>query len=81
LPYIFTGLRISLGIAWLVIVAVEMLTGGVGIGFFVWDEWSRLNLSSVFLAVLVIGLTGLLLDYAVGQIEVLVTRRRRKPVS
>ncbi|PSB60997.1 nitrate ABC transporter, permease protein, partial [Chroococcidiopsis cubana CCALA 043] len=60
LPYIFTGLRISLGIAWLVIVAVEMLTGGVGIGFFVWDEWSRLNLSSVFLAVLVIGLTGLL---------------------
>ncbi|MBD1920914.1 nitrate ABC transporter permease [Microcoleus sp. FACHB-831] len=81
LPYIFTGLRISLGIAWLVIVAVEMLTGGVGIGFFVWDEWSRLNLSSVFLAVLVIGLTGLLLDYAVGQLEVLVTRRRPKPVS
>lgn len=76
LPYIFTGLRISLGIAWLVIVAVEMLTGGIGIGFFVWDEWSRLNLSSVFLAVLVIGLTGLLLDYVVGQVEVLVTRRR-----
>ncbi|MBD2185765.1 nitrate ABC transporter permease [Planktothrix sp. FACHB-1355] len=75
LPYIFTGLRISLGIAWLVIVAVEMLTGGIGIGFFVWDEWSRLNLSSVFLAVLVIGLTGLLLDWAVGKIEVLVTRR------
>ncbi len=66
LPYIFTGLRISLGIAWLVIVAVEMLTGGIGIGFFVWDEWSRLNLSSVFLAVLVIGLTGLILDYAVS---------------
>ncbi|MEB3337016.1 MAG: nitrate ABC transporter permease [Leptolyngbyaceae bacterium] len=76
LPYIFTGLRISLGIAWLVIVAVEMLTGGVGIGFFVWDEWSRLNLSSVFLAVLVIGLTGLLLDYAVAQVEALVTHRR-----
>ncbi|MBR8833876.1 MAG: nitrate ABC transporter permease [Stigonema ocellatum SAG 48.90 = DSM 106950] len=74
-PYIFTGLRISLGIAWLVIVAVEMLTGGVGIGFFVWDEWSRLNLSSVFLAVLVIGLTGLLLDYAVSKIQQLVTRR------
>jgi nitrate/nitrite transport system permease protein len=77
LPYIFTGLRISLGIAWLVIVAVEMLTGGVGIGFFVWDEWSRLNLSSVFLAVLVIGLTGLLLDFALAQIEALVTHRRR----
>ncbi len=76
LPYIFTGLRISLGIAWLVIVAVEMLTGGVGIGFFVWDEWSRLNLNSVFLAVLVIGLTGLLLDYAVSKIEALVTHRK-----
>jgi nitrate/nitrite transport system permease protein len=75
LPYIFTGLRISLGIAWLVIVAVEMLTGGIGIGFFVWDEWSRLNLSSVFLAVLVIGLTGLILDYALGKIQQLVTRR------
>ncbi|BAY89225.1 MULTISPECIES: nitrate ABC transporter permease [unclassified Tolypothrix] len=75
LPYIFTGLRISLGIAWLVIVAVEMLTGGIGIGFFVWDEWSRLNLSSVFLAVFVIGLTGLILDYAVGKLQELVTRR------
>ncbi|WP_445631249.1 nitrate ABC transporter permease [Nostoc sp. DSM 114167] len=75
LPYIFTGLRISLGIAWLVIVAVEMLTGGIGIGFFVWDEWSRLNLSSVFLAVLVIGVTGLILDYAVGIIQGLVTHR------
>ncbi len=77
LPYIFTGLRISLGVAWLVIVAVEMLTGGIGIGFFVWDEWSRLNLSSVFLAVLVIGLTGLLLDFALAQLERRVTHRRR----
>jgi len=75
LPYIFTGLRISLGIAWLVIVAVEMLTGGIGIGFFVWDEWSRLNLSSVFLAVFIIGLTGLILDYAVDKIQELVTHR------
>jgi len=75
LPYIFTGLRISLGIAWLVIVAVEMLTGGVGIGFFVWDEWSRLNLSSVFLAVFVIGLTGLWLDAAVDKVQELVTHR------
>ena len=78
LPYIFTGLRISLGIAWLVIVAVEMLTGGLGIGFFVWDEWNRLNLSSVFLAVLVIGLTGLLLDWAVAKLEALVTHRRAR---
>ncbi|MBD2352818.1 nitrate ABC transporter permease [Trichormus variabilis] len=75
LPYIFTGLRISLGIAWLVIVAVEMLTGGIGIGFFVWDKWSRLNLSSVFLAVFVIGLTGLILDFAVGRLQELVTHR------
>ncbi|MBD2482203.1 nitrate ABC transporter permease [Planktothrix sp. FACHB-1365] len=78
LPYIFTGLRISLGIAWLVIVAVEMLTGGVGIGFFVWDQWNRLNLSSVFLAVFVIGITGLLLDYGLGQIQALVTHHRVK---
>jgi nitrate/nitrite transport system permease protein len=78
LPYIFTGLRISLGIAWLVIVAVEMLTGGVGIGFFVWDEWSRLNLSSVMLAVLVIGMTGLVLDFALGKLQQFVTHRPAK---
>lgn len=75
LPYIFTGLRISLGIAWLVIVAVEMLTGGVGIGFFVWDEWSRLNLNSVFLAILVIGGTGLVLDFLLGKLQEFVTHR------
>jgi nitrate/nitrite transport system permease protein len=75
LPYIFTGLRISLGIAWLVIVAVEMLTGGIGIGFFVWDEWNRLSLSSVFLAVLVIGLTGLVLDLLLVKFQQLVTHR------
>lgn len=75
LPYIFTGLRISLGIAWLVIVAVEMLTGGIGIGFFVWDEWNRLNVSSVFLAVFVIGLTGLILDYALAKLQTIVTHR------
>ncbi|MGL5083159.1 MAG: nitrate ABC transporter permease [Microcoleaceae cyanobacterium] len=75
LPYIFTGLRISLGIAWLVIVAVEMLTGGIGIGFFVWDEWNRLNVSSVFLAVFVIGLTGLILDYALARLQTIITHR------
>jgi nitrate/nitrite transport system permease protein len=78
LPYIFTGLRISLGIAWLVIVAVEMLTGGVGIGFFVWDQWNRLNLSAVFLAVLIIGVTGLLLDVGLSKIQELVTHRQVK---
>lgn len=75
LPYIFTGLRISLGIAWLVIVAVEMLTGGVGIGFFVWDEWSRLNLNAVFLAILVIGSTGLVLDFLLGKLQQAITHR------
>lgn len=75
LPYIFTGLRISLGIAWLVIVAVEMLTGGIGIGFFVWDEWNRLNVSSVFLAVFVIGITGLILDYALASLQTAITHR------
>jgi nitrate/nitrite transport system permease protein len=75
LPYIFTGLRISLGIAWLVIVAVEMLTGGSGIGFFVWDEWSRFNLNSVFLAILVIGSTGLVLDYLLARLQQLLTHR------
>ncbi len=78
LPYIFTGLRISLGIAWLVIVAVEMLTGGIGIGFFVWDEWNRLNVSSVFLAVFVIGITGLILDYGLALLQTLVTHRPAK---
>ncbi|BFM39285.1 nitrate ABC transporter permease [Synechocystis sp. LKSZ1] len=78
LPYIFTGLRISLGIAWLVIVAVEMLTGGIGIGFFVWDEWNRLNVSSVFLAVFVIGITGLILDYALASLQMAVTHRPAK---
>ncbi len=76
LPYIFTGLRISLGIAWLVIVAVEMLTGGIGIGFFVWDEWNRLNVSSVFLAVFVIGITGLILDSALAQLQIMITHRK-----
>ena len=75
LGYIFTGLRISLGVAWLVIVAVEMLTGGVGIGFFVWDEWSRLNLSAVFMAVVLIGLTGLVLDWLLCKLQEVVTHR------
>lgn len=62
LPYIITGLRLSIGIAWLVIVAAEMLSGGVGIGFFVWDSWNALSLEKVMSAILIIGLVGLLLD-------------------
>jgi nitrate/nitrite transport system permease protein len=62
LPYIFTGLKIALGVAWLVIVAVEMLTGGVGIGFFVWDEWNNLSLEHIILAIIMIGGVGFILD-------------------
>ncbi|MCG3111854.1 MAG: nitrate ABC transporter permease [Candidatus Manganitrophus sp. SB1] len=66
LPYTFTGLKISVGIAWLVIVAAEMLTGGIGIGFFVWDEWNNLSLEHIILAIFVIGIVGLILDNAMG---------------
>lgn len=62
LPHILSGLRVSLGVAWLVIVASEMLTGGIGIGFFVWDEWNNLSLEHIILAIAVIGLVGLALD-------------------
>ena len=74
LPYIMTGLRISLGIAWLVIVAAEMLTGGVGIGFFAWDSWNNLNLAHVILAILVIGCVGLILDRLMGFVEARLNR-------
>jgi len=62
LPHILSGLRVGLGVAWLVIVAAEMLTGGVGIGFFVWDAWNNLSLEHIMLAIGVIGLVGLALD-------------------
>lgn len=62
LPYLLTGLRLSLGIAWMVIVAAEMLAGGTGIGFFVWDSWNALSLPRVISAILIIGLIGLVLD-------------------
>src|SRR6266849_1443707 len=61
-PTILTGMRISMGIAWLVIVAAEMLVGGTGIGYFVWNEWNNLSLANVIFALLIIGLMGMLLD-------------------
>ena len=64
LPYMLTGVRLSVGTAWLVIVAAEMLTGGVGIGFWVWDEWNNLNVAHILIAIFVIGLVGLLLEQA-----------------
>jgi nitrate/nitrite transport system permease protein len=62
MPYMLTGVRLSVGTAWLVIVAAEMLTGGVGIGFWVWDEWNNLNVKNIIIAIFVIGIVGLLLE-------------------
>jgi len=64
LPYMLTGVRLAVGTAWLVIVAAEMLTGGVGIGFWVWDEWNNLNVKNIIVAIFVIGIVGLVLEYA-----------------
>ena len=64
LPYMLTGVRLAVGTAWLVIVAAEMLTGGVGIGFWVWDEWNNLNVKNIIIAIFVIGGVGLILEYA-----------------
>ncbi|WP_038908515.1 nitrate ABC transporter permease [Dickeya oryzae] len=62
LPSVLTGVRLSIGIAWLVIVAAEMLTGGIGIGFWIWNEWNNLNVPNIITAILVIGVVGLLLE-------------------
>jgi nitrate/nitrite transport system permease protein len=64
LPYMLTGVRLAVGTAWLVIVAAEMLTGGVGIGFWIWDEWNNLNVRNIIIAIFVIGVVGLILEYA-----------------
>jgi nitrate/nitrite transport system permease protein len=64
LPYMLTGVRLAIGTAWLVIVAAEMLTGGVGIGFWVWDEWNNLNVPHILVAIVVIGVVGLVLEQA-----------------
>lgn len=71
-PTILTGMRISIGIAWLVIVAAEMLVGGTGIGYYVWNEWNNLDLSSVIFSILMIGLVGMLLDLALSSASRLV---------
>ena len=72
-PTILTGMRISMGIAWLVIVAAEMLVGGTGIGYFVWNEWNNLSLTNVIFAILMIGVVGMLLDLAFGVLQRAVT--------
>jgi nitrate/nitrite transport system permease protein len=72
-PTILTGMRISIGIAWLVIVAAEMLVGGTGIGYFVWNEWNNLSITNVISAILVIGVVGMLLDQVLARLTRLVT--------
>ncbi|MAZ69515.1 nitrate ABC transporter permease [Porticoccus sp.] len=71
-PTILTGMRISIGIAWLVIVAAEMLVGGTGIGYYVWNEWNNLDLNSVIFSILMIGIVGMLLDMTLAAVTKLV---------
>lgn len=72
-PTIMTGMRISIGIAWLVIVAAEMLVGGTGIGYFVWNEWNNLSIANILVAVLMIGVIGMLLDLCFARLQRAVT--------
>jgi nitrate/nitrite transport system permease protein len=72
-PTILTGMRISIGIAWLVIVAAEMLVGGTGIGYFVWNEWNNLSITNVIIAILTIGVVGMLLDQILARFTRMVT--------
>ncbi len=69
MPFVMTGVRLAIGVAWLVIVAAEMLTGGVGIGFWVWDEWNNLKVESILTAIIVIGVIGLLLELILAAIS------------
>lgn len=73
-PYIFSGLRIGVGLSWLAIVAAEMLTGGVGIGFFIWDAWNSSRLTDIIVALVYIGVTGFVLDKLVAWIGRVVSR-------
>jgi nitrate/nitrite transport system permease protein len=73
-PYIFTGLRIGIGLSWLAIVAAEMLIGGVGIGFFIWDAWNSSRISEIILALIYVGLVGFMLDRMVAAVATIVTR-------
>ena len=74
-PYMFTGLRIGIGLSWLAIVAAEMLIGGVGIGFFIWDAWNSSLISEIILALIYVGIVGFLLDRLIGLIGFLVAKR------
>ncbi|KAB7885921.1 nitrate ABC transporter permease [Poseidonibacter ostreae] len=76
-PYIFTGMRLSLGIAWLVIVAAEMLTGGIGIGFWIWDEYNNLSYHNIIIGIILVGLIGFILDVMMGKIADYFDYRKR----
>ena len=67
-PYIFAGMRLSLGIAWLVIVAAEMLTGGIGIGFWIWNEYNSLAYHNIIIGIFIVGIVGFILDIFMGKI-------------
>ena len=73
-PYIFTGLRIGVGLSWLAIIAAEMLIGGVGIGFFIWDAWNASRISDIILALVYIGVVGFVLDRLVAFVGQRITR-------
>ena len=76
-PFIFTGMRLSLGIAWLVIVAAEMLTGGIGIGFWIWDEYNNLNYHNIIIGIIIVGVVGFILDIIMGKIADFFDYRKR----
>jgi len=77
-PYIFTGLKIGIGLSWLAIVAAEMLIGGVGIGFFIWDAWNSSRISDIIIAIIYVGLVGLFLDWLISQVAKLVVPEEQK---
>ncbi|MCS6811845.1 MAG: nitrate ABC transporter permease [Tepidimonas sp.] len=79
LPYVLTGVRLSVGTAWLVIVAAEMLTGGVGIGFWVWDEWNNLNVQHILVAIFVIGVVGFILETILVRVAAAFTYEEVRP--
>lgn len=76
-PYIFTGMRLSLGIAWLVIVAAEMLTGGIGIGFWIWDEYNNLAYHNIIIGIIIVGVIGFILDIIMGKVADYFDYRKR----
>lgn len=78
MPYIFTGLRIGIGLSWLAIVAAEMLIGGVGIGFFIWDAYNSSLISEIIIALIYVGIVGLLLDRFIAFLESLVVPAEQK---